>query len=359
MTDNKHYYCVILAGGRGRRLWPVSRDEYPKQFIDFFGTGRTLLQQTYDRYAAFIPKENIFVTTYKDYEAIVREQLPELDHDQLLLEPIRRGTAPVVSWACHRIAMRDSDAAFVVSPADQMIQNETQFQNDIYAGLDHVRQHHCLLTMGIRPTRPEPGYGYIQMGEETGNEMYKVKSFTEKPEIEFAEMFMQNGEFLWNTGLFLATVEYARLTFSRLLPDVMRSFDEEDFDICSQLWREENLWVEQHYCRYPNMSLEHGVLERSENVCVKECHFGWADIGGWHGIFDAYAHDRRNNIALSTSLTSENAHGNIVCLKDGRKAFIEGLDNFIVAEQGDVLLIVPRTDSSERVIRMLNRYENE
>lgn len=358
LKENKHYYCVILAGGKGRRLWPVSTEEKPKQFVDFFGTGKTLLQQTYDRYRKILPEENIFVTTFEDYRNIVKEQLPELRTEQLLVEPIRRGTAPILAWATHRIEMRDKEAAMIVSPSDQLITDEGAFYQDLEVGFTHVTRHHCLLTMGIRPTRPEPGYGYIQMGESTGSDVFAVQSFTEKPERDFAKVFMESGEFLWNTGLFMTTVSYAVETLSELLPSVMRSFDEENFDVCYNLWKEEDLWVKRNYTKYPNISIERGILERSDRVCVRECHFGWTDVGAWHGVFEASTHADDENVLMNTEAIIDSAHGNIICLPEGRKLVLQGLDNFIIAEHEGILMIVPRSDSSNTVVRMLNMYEN-
>lgn len=356
-TDRKHYFCVILAGGKGRRLWPVSREERPKQFIDFFGTGMTLLQQTYERIRQMLPVENIYVSTYAKYTDIVHEQLPLLDDEHLLREPIRRNTAPIVSWATHRINMIDPNAAILVTPADQVIINEQAYQQDVLAALKHVTTHQCLLTMGIRPTRPEPGYGYIQMDDNSTDgedkDFYRVKSFTEKPEREFAEMFIQSGEFLWNTGLFISTVPTIREQLGKRLPAVMRSLDMESADAT---WQEEEEWVENHYSTYPNMSLENGILEHSDNVCVKECHFGWADIGSWHGIYEHMREYQDANVLLNTNAELSNSHGNIISMPEGHMAIINGLNDFIVAEHDDILLITPRNDSSNEVIKMLNQH---
>ena len=214
-------YCVILAGGKGRRLWPSSRDSYPKQFIDFFGIGRSQLQITYDRFANILPKENIIVTTNKEYADMVKLQLPELPEDNLIAEPISRNTAPSVTWAVATIAKRDPDAVVVVTPSDQFVLNDDAFTKNVNEGLQLVRERQAILTMGVKPSRPEPGYGYIQMGEPTGVEdVYSVMSFTEKPERDFAKMFMESGEFLWNTGLFLANVTYLRKCFHHVYPEV-------------------------------------------------------------------------------------------------------------------------------------------
>ena len=357
-NTNQHNYCLILAGGKGRRLWPASREEKPKQFIDFLGAGRTLLQQTYDRFARFIPKDNIYVSTHADYVALVSQQLPDLDQEHLLTEPIRRNTAPIVAWAAHRINLRDQQAAFIVTPSDQFIHDEQTFQQDIISGLSHARQHNCLLTLGIRPTRPEPGYGYIQMGDPTSpldeqQHVYPVKSFTEKPETSFAEMFIDSGEFLWNTGLLITTNNACKQAFSNIMPSVMRSLDEETQN---PTWQQEESWVEQHYTMYPNMSLETAVLERSSNTCVKECHFGWADIGSWHGIYESMRSAPGDNVTLQTDAMLSDSQGNIVSLPSGHTAVINGLNNFIVVEQGDVLLITPRNDTSSQLVKSFNQW---
>ena len=350
----RHYYCLILAGGKGRRLWPLSREGRPKQFIDFFGTGKTLLQQTYERFAKFIPEENIIVSTFSEYVDIVREQLPQLTASQLLSEPIRRNTAPIAAWATHRITMRDPQATFIISPSDQLIFNEEAYQQDVLNGLAHAEQHHCLLTLGIKPSRPEPGYGYLQIGDTVETDFYRVQSFTEKPEREFAEMFMKSGEFLWNTGLYIANAKSIRERLETLLPPVMRTFDEEH---TSATWQEEGQWMEEHYATYPNISLESGILERSRDVCVKECHFGWADIGAWHGIYEAMASSPVDNVIMNTDAQISDTTGCVISLSEGHTAVINGLHNYIVVEHDDVLLITPRADTSSEVVKLMTKHD--
>ena len=225
MKKNQNNYCVILAGGKGRRLWPCSREERPKQFVDFFGTGRTQLQQTYDRFAKILPPENIYVNTNELYEDIVREQLPELTDIQLLAEPIHRNTAPSVAWCTHRIVSINPKANIIVVPSDQTVVGEEKFAEAVERGFEFVSNKQYMLTMGVKPTRPEPGYGYIQMGELVADGVYHVKSFTEKPERDFARMFMESGEFYWNTGMFLANARHLLDSFRRLLPPVLRNFN--------------------------------------------------------------------------------------------------------------------------------------
>lgn len=363
---DKHNYCIIMAGGIGRRLWPVSRTERPKQFIDFIGTGRTLLQHTYDRFKRIIPQENIYVCTFKDYVNIVKEQLPELTDEQILVEPVRRNTAPIAAWAAHRITLRDKEASLIISPADQTILNEIQFYDDVNKALAFTKKNECFIAMGITPSRPEPGYGYIQMGDafmegEENKGFFKTKSFIEKPERQFAEMFIQSGEFLWNTGLFVCTVTSIYKLLHTLLPSVMRTLDAGKEYVT---WQEENEWVDNNYAMYPNLSIESGVLERSQDVCIMKCGFLWADIGSWHGLYESYREYDGANVVLSPSVSSEHVRsyitessGNIISLPKGHVAVINGLDNYIVAEHDDVLLITPRNDHSAQIIRQLDRYD--
>lgn len=352
----KHFYCLILAGGKGRRLWPISQKDKPKQFLDILGTGKTMLQQTYERFREFLPKENIYVSTYKNYKDIVFNQLPEIDEEHILCEPIRRNTAPIMAWMTHRIERDDPDATIVVSPSDQIITNDNAFINDVLDGMLHAENDGCFLTMGIVPTRPEPGYGYIQTGDTSGNEQgefYKVQSFIEKPDRHFAEMFVNSGEFLWNTGLFIASAKTIHKRLATLLPAVMRSLDSEKKNAT---WQEENEWIEKYYTTYPNMSLESGILERTEDVCVKVCRFGWSDIGAWHGIYENFAKFEGDNIVLNTESTLTDTSGCIITLNGGKTAVINGLHDFIVVESNDVLLITPRSDTSDQVVKSLMKF---
>lgn len=359
--ETAHYYCIILAGGKGRRLWPVSREERPKQFLDIFGTGKSLLQQTYERFCRILPEENIYVSTYTDYEDIVRTQLPQLPDERLLCEPIRRNTAPVVAWATHRINAKDIDATLIVTPADQMIFDDAAFRTDVLESLAYASHHECLLTMGIRPTRPEPGYGYIQKGEPLEymhglhGDFYTVQSFTEKPEREFAEMFIKSGEFLWNTGIYVLSTKTVRGHLAAVMPSVARLFNHIDGTSASQ----EEAWIADYYSMCPNLSIETGVLEKCKDICLRECHFGWADIGSWHGIYNALSTDSSVNVTLSTEAVFSDTEGCLVILPSGRKAVINGLKDFIVAEHGDILLITPRQDTSSQIMKTMTKYNGK
>ncbi len=350
---NENDYCLILAGGKGKRLWPVSREAMPKQFLDFFSTGQTMLQQTFQRMAKFISTKNILVATNRDYVSLVKDQLPDVPEENILAEPVNRNTAPSVSWATCRILHRNSKARLVVVPSDQMIINEERFEADVEEGLRWVAEHDSLLTMGVKPTRPEPGYGYIQIGDgEPEGNICKVKSFTEKPERDFAKMFMQSGEFYWNTGLFLARCEYLRECLKKIFPPVLRSVDDEEYSV-----EKEEQCIEEHYSVYPNLSIDYGVLEKSDNVNVMRCSFGWADLGTWHSMYETMSKGEGDNVVLSDKVLLDKCRNNIVKLPDDHIAVLNGLDGYIVAEKGNVLLVCKKEDSSALVRKYINEVQ--
>ena len=353
MSKNNNY-CIILAGGKGMRLWPCSRAQYPKQFIDFFGTGRTLLQQTFDRFAKVVPPEHIFVNTNQAYASLVKAQLPELLEDNLMAEPIHRNTAPSVAWTNHRITHENPDANIIVTPSDQMVQNEDAFRQNVMEGFDFVEHDDTLLTMGVKPTRPEPGYGYIQVGEPVGRDVYRVKSFTEKPEREFAKMFVQSGEVYWNTGLFLSNARNLTRCFVELLPMVLRNLDavKPDYTI-----EDERAFVKENFPSYPNLSIDYGILEKSDNVHVMKCDFGWADIGTWHSIYESIRKSEDDNVIIDSDVILDNSKGNVIKLPKGRFAVINGLEGYIVAEKDNVLLICKKEDSSALVRKYVNEVQ--
>ena len=350
--SNKNY-CVILAGGRGRRLWPCSRDQYPKQFIDFFGTGRTQLQTTYDRFVKVLPKENIFICTCKEYVSIVREQLPDFDERKILVEPLNRNTAPSVAWANMRIKRTDPDANIIITPSDHMVMNEDSFAHSLEIGLSYVSENDVLLVMGVKPTRPEPGYGYIQLGDLSCKpEVFRVKSFTEKPEREFAKMFMESGEFYWNTSVFISNTRYLTQSFEEIFPSVLRNLK---FENPNYTYEEELEYVAQNYPRYPNLSIDYAILEHSQNVYVMKCDFGWADLGTWHAIYECMSKGEDDNVIVNSNVMLEDSHNNVIKLPKDRLGVINGLDGYIVAEEGNVLLICKKGDSSA----MVRKYVNE
>ena len=352
-TDNNKNFCVILAGGRGRRLWPCSRMNKPKQFIDFFGMGRTQLQQAYDRMEHILPKENIYVSTQKEYAHWVSEQLPELPADNVLAEPVARNTAPSVAWAAYRISCACADANVIILPSDQAVFNDAAFERYVKDCFDFVSHEDSLIALCVRPTRDEPGYGYVQIGDPTESEnLFKVKSFTEKPERDFARMFMESGEFLWNTGIFMSNVRHLVACLQKILPVVLRTIDGEKRPLSLD---EERRFVDENFSKFPNLSIDNGILEKSQNVCVKKCSFGWADMGTWHSIYESMSRSSGDNVVVDTEVVLEDCHNSIIKLPKGRLAVVNGLDGYIVAEEDNVLLICKKSDSSA----MVRKYVNE
>ena len=352
-TTDKRNYCVILAGGRGQRLWPVSREKYPKQFVDLFGTGRTQLQTTVDRFARLLPKENIFICTCKEYFDLVRNQVPEVPERNVIVEPIHRNTAPSVAWATMRILRQNKDANIIISPSDQLVLDEYQFTRSVDVGVGYVSENDVLLAMGVKPTRAEPGYGYIQLGDLSCKpDVYKVKSFTEKPERDFAKMFMESGEFYWNTGIFICNARHLIHTFEEVFPPVLRNlkFEKPDYT-----YEEEMDYVAENYPRYPNLSLDYAILEQNRNVYVMKCDFGWADLGTWHSIYEVMSKVKDDNVVMGSEVMLEDCHNNIIRLPKGKLGVFNGLEGYIVAEEGDVLMICKKSDNSS----MVKKYVNE
>ena len=346
-------FCIILAGGKGRRLWPSSREEKPKQFVDFFGTGRTQLQSTFDRFLKLMPAENIYVCTNREYAPIVREQLPDLREECLMIEPVNRNTAGSVAWAMLNIQKRNENAAIVVTPSDQYVTNDEAFDCNIKSGLDIVAERDMVLFVGVKPTRPEPGYGYIQIGH-NGEipKVYTVQSFVEKPERDFARAFMESGEFLWNTGLMLARAPYLRYClrnmFAELFPNGM--CENHTYTLDQVLG-----FIERNFASLPNKAIDQGILEETSKVFVMQADFGWADLGTWHSIYEFMRKSENDNVVIDSEVMLEDCRNNIVKMPRGHLAVIRGLDGYIVAEQGDVLLICPKQDSSA----LIRKYVNE
>ena len=285
---------------------------------------------------------------------MVHEQVSEIDEHNILVEPVNRNTAPSVGWAHIRIKRQNPDANIIVTPSDQLVMNEEAFLNCMEVGLSYVSEHDVLLAIGVVPTRPEPGYGYIQMGDLSCKpDVYQVKSFTEKPEREFAKMFMESGEFYWNTGVFLSNSRKMHNTFKQIFPSVLSKLLENP----NYTYEEELEYVAQNYPRYPNLSIDYAILEHSEQVFVMKCNFGWADLGTWHAVYECMTAVDNDNVVVDSEVLLEDSHNNVIKLPKGKLGVINGLDGYIVAEQGNVLLICKKGDSSALVRKYVNEVQ--
>jgi len=340
MKDN---YCVIMGGGIGSRFWPFSRESFPKQFLDFWGTGRSLLQMTFDRFNKIIPTENIYIVTNERYGELIKKQLPELQDKQILLEPTRRNTAPCIAYAAYHIRSCNPNANIVVAPSDHLIQKEEIFLEDVQKGLKFVSENDSLVTLGIKPSRPETGYGYIQSSDAKIGDFLKVKTFTEKPNLELAKIFQESGEFFWNSGLFLWNVNTIIDAFKKYLPDLTARFD---LGLECYNTPGEREFIAEQYPYSPNISIDYGIMEKADNVYMLCVDFGWADLGTWGSLYELGDPDENENVVLKSSkaLLYEST-GNLVSLEDPERLIVvQGLDDHIIAESGNVLMICRKGD---------------
>lgn len=341
MTDIKNNYCVIMSGGVGSRFWPYSRKNLPKQFLDFFGTGHSLLQQTFERFNKVVPTENILIVTNELYANLVQEQLPQLHPSQILLEPSRRNTAPCIAWASYHIRAINPNANIVVAPSDHLILKEGEFQTAIRNGLQFVANNDKLLTLGVRPNRPETGYGYIQIAEQEGENLYKVKTFTEKPGLELAKVFVASGEFYWNSGLFIWNVNTIINALEKHLPDMMSKLASDTYGTPQEI-----TFINEHFPTCTNVSIDFGVMEKADNVYVSLGDFGWSDLGTWGSLYDLSPKDENGNVTLKCYTQLYNSSDNIVVMPNGKLAVVAGLKGFLIAESDNVLLICPKDEES-------------
>ncbi len=339
-----------MAGGVGSRFWPFSRNERPKQFLDFFGTGRSLLQLTFDRMRHLMPAENILIVSNIIYKDLILEQLPEIKADQVLLEPNRRNTAPCIAYAVNRIKAMTDKANIIVAPSDHLILKETDFLNTLREGLDFVEKNNNLLTLGIKPIRPETGYGYIQI-EDGADNLRKVVTFTEKPNAELAQVFFETGEFLWNSGIFLWNLQTIDRAFNTLLPDVATRFNAGAAFFNTP---KEQEFIDQMYTSCPNISIDYGIMEKAKDVYVLRSDFGWTDLGTWGSLYEISPKDDNLNVTLKCNSVLYESEENIIALPSEKLAVIHDLKGYIIAEADNVLLICKR--ENEQNIR---QYVND
>lgn len=326
-----------MCGGVGSRFWPFSRREMPKQFLDFFGSGLTLLQATYERVLPVVPAENIILVTNKEYYDIVRAQLPDVREENILAEPDRRNTAPCICWAAHHIMARNPDASMVVVPSDHLILKEQEFHDALIKGFEFVEGGDRLLTLGIKPTSAHTGYGYIQRGEPTETDnILKVKSFTEKPPEEMAKLFVKSGEFFWNAGIFLWKAKNLLKAFRECAPRVAAAFEGGDYSP-----RGEREFIERKFPTAPSISIDYAVMEQAPNVYVETVDLGWSDLGSWKALYEVSPRNADGNVTQNCRLLASDCRGSLFAVK-GRKIIVaDGLKDYIIADSDQALLIYP------------------
>jgi mannose-1-phosphate guanylyltransferase len=341
----KNNYVAIMAGGIGSRFWPMSRTGFPKQFLDILNQGRTLIQATYDRFARYIPPENIYVVTTKQYESIVAKQLPELEPGNILCEPSRKNTAPCVAYVSYKLQQLNPKSNLICAPADHLILDDIAFRKVSLEALDFTEKHNALLTLGVTPSYPNTGYGYIQYeGQSVTDNIYKVKTFTEKPDLELAKTFLASGDFLWNAGIFVWQTKNIITAFEKYLPEIHDVFEAEKnaFNTAGEKDAIENI-----YPQCVNISIDYGIIEKADNVYVIPASFGWSDLGTWGSAYDNLDKDQLENAIAGNNVLVFDASRNVVHADNKKLVLLQGLDGYIVVDTKDVLLICQKEKEQE------------
>ncbi len=336
---NSNYYAVIMAGGIGSRFWPVSTTQYPKQFHDMLGTGQTLLQRTYGRLQKFIPAENILILTNEQYKGIVEEQIPHIQPQNLVLEPCMRNTAPCIAYAAMKINKRNPDAVMIVAPSDAWIEDENAFKNDVITCFEAAQNNPHILTLGIKPTFPNTGYGYIQHAHNDVNTIKKVLQFREKPNYETAKTFVQEGNFLWNAGIFVWSTHTVLAAYKKYQPEMYDLFSRGENVYNTP---EEPDFITEAYPLAENISVDYAILEPSPNIYVLPASFNWNDLGSWGSLYDKTEKDEQQNAVINAYTLLRNAQNNIIRTQNKKYIIIEDLSDYIIVDRDDVLLIYPK-----------------
>lgn len=342
---NKHNYVVIMAGGIGSRFWPMSRTGYPKQFLDILNTGKTLIQWTFERFASFIPKQNIYVVTSHEYASIVEAQLPEIPVENILGEPSRKNTAPCIAYISFKLLQKDPQASLIVAPADHIILDNTAFHKVCLEALTFVNKHNAFITLGIKPSHPNTGYGYIQYEQYAiTDSVYKVKTFTEKPNLELAKTFVASGDFLWNAGIFVWQVNTIITAFEKYLPEMYEVFfaEKEKFNT-----PDEEKSLNEIYPLCTNISIDFGIMEKADNVYVIPSSFGWSDLGTWNSAYENLGKDNSGNAIASDNVISIDATNCMVHAPKEKLLLLQGMDNYIIVDTPDVLMICKKDKEQE------------
>jgi mannose-1-phosphate guanylyltransferase len=341
---NKNYYAILMAGGVGSRFWPVSTQDFPKQFHDMLGTGDTLIQKTFQRLSHLIPKENIFILTNEAYNGLVLEQLPEVKQQQVVLEPAMRNTAPCILYASLKIQKENPDALMIVAPSDHWIEDEVTFSKNVQQAFDFCSKNNALMTLGIQPTFPNTGYGYIEFDKNTTNTIKSVNQFREKPDYETAKSFIEKGNFLWNAGIFMWSVKSVVEAFQNNQPNLYAHFEK---GISSYNTDLEEDFIKENYPKADNISVDYAIMETSKNVHVIAAEFDWNDLGTWGSLYDKLDKDASENAVVNARTLVEDASGNMIRTKKDKIVVVDGLQDYIIVDKEDVLLIYPKTKEQD------------
>jgi mannose-1-phosphate guanylyltransferase len=344
---SKNIHCVIMAGGIGSRFWPMSRQSTPKQFLDILGTGSSLIQLTYDRFAPLCSNENFMVVTSDEYIDLTKQHLPQLKDTQILAEPSRKNTAPCIAYAAYKLFKTNPDDVMVITSSDHVILKPGEFLEALDASIQHATATGNLVTVGIRPTRPDSGYGYIQFHRDSNypsKRIQKVKTFTEKPSVDLALQFIQSGDFYWNSGVFIWKVSSIVKAFEQYMPDLAKLFEERIDDLNTA---KEGAAIRDIYNECANISIDYGVMEQSKNVDVVLGDFGWSDLGTWGSLYEQLIGEKDTNVKLTGNIKTYDTNYTIVKVPEGKLAVIQGLSNYIVIDTDDVLLVCQKDEEQK------------
>ena len=340
---NKNHYIIIMAGGIGTRFWPISRKHFPKQFMDILGTGKSLITQTYERFTQVVPEENIYIVANSEYTPLIKEHIPSITEEQILKEPLGKNTAPCIAYASYCLQQKNPDAVCMVAPSDHLITNEALFAKTAQQALEFAADSDALVTLGIQPSRPDTGYGYIQFIEDSNfGKIKEVKTFTEKPNAEIAQTFIDSKEFLWNAGIFAWSIKSICTRFEQKLNEIHTLFSEINY----QSNNVEDL-IERAYGQCPSISIDYGIMEKDENVFVIPSNFGWSDLGTWKSLWDVTEKDEHQNSMISKQTMSYDSQDNLVYSSPDKLVVINGVDNLVIVDSEEVLLVMNKDKEQE------------
>ncbi|MDO6760897.1 mannose-1-phosphate guanylyltransferase [Tamlana sp. 2_MG-2023] len=351
---NKNYYAILMAGGVGSRFWPVSTEEFPKQFHDMLGTGDTLIQKTFHRLAKLIPKENIFILTNERYNDLVLEQLPEVTQRQVVLEPAMRNTAPCILYASLKIQKENPDAVMIVAPSDHWIEDENTFSKNVEQAFEYCSENDALMTLGIQPTFPNTGYGYIEYDKSSAEAIKSVNQFREKPDYETAKDFIAQGNFLWNAGIFMWSVQTVVDTFKKNQPGLFELFEK---GLTVYNTDAEADFISENYPKAENISVDYAIMEKSKNVFVIAAEFDWNDLGTWGSLYDKLDKTENGNAVVNARVLPEDASGNMIRTKKDKIVVVDGLNDYIIVDKEEVLLIFPKSKEQD-IKKVLQNVKN-